>query len=208
MMTMLKKMPLIVATAILLGLPALTVGAVENVAYIDMSKVFEGYYRTMRSESILKEQEEAYKDRARQVAEEIEGIRKRRDEMQEKTLNVALSEEARQQSRTAATDADALYKERQQELRKFLGDKQKELRQQYMNSRDNIVKEITAFIRGFAEEKKYDLVMDISGMTNNMLPVVIYHSPKKEITDSILSKLNEGHEDELAKYREKPAAEK
>jgi Skp family chaperone for outer membrane proteins len=179
------------------GMPFGAAQAADETAYIDMSAAFQGYYRTQQSESQLKEQEDAYKARAQELAEEMEAVRKQRDELQEKALNVALSEEVRKQSRGAAQMADRMYQERQQELRNFYAEKQQELREKYLQMRDEIVKEILDTVRQFAAEQGYAVVLDVSGMTNNYLPVVIQYPKEKEITETILGKLNAGHEDEL-----------
>jgi len=174
-----------------------TAAAAAETAYIDMSKVFQGYYKTQRSEDRLKEQEDVFKERAQELNAELETVRQRRDEMHEKSLNVALSEEVRKESREAARAADELYRERQQELRTFVGEKQQELRRQYMGMRDEIVKEILEHVRNYAGEHGHELVLDVSGMTNNFLPVVIQYPASQEITAVILQELNQGHEDEL-----------
>jgi len=173
------------------------VRAEQTVAYVNMARVFERYYKTAQQEKTLREQEAVYKDRAKELATETDALKKKRDELQERAMNVALSDTVRTESRQAAVAADELYKEKQLELRSFFGNKQKELRAKYMEARQEIVKEILAYVKDYSGKKSYDLVYDVSGLTNNFLPVILYYPEEQEITDEIMAALNTGHEDEV-----------
>jgi len=173
------------------------VRAEQTVAYVNMARVFERYYKTAQQEKTLREQEAVYKDRAKELATETDALKKKRNELQERAMNVALSDTVRTESRQAAVAADELYKEKQLELRSFFGNKQKELRAKYMEARQEIVKEILVYVKDYSGQKSYDLVYDVSGLTNNFLPVILHYPEEQEITDEIMAALNTGHEDEV-----------
>jgi Skp family chaperone for outer membrane proteins len=188
-------------------LTSLMAMAAENVAYINMSQVFQGYYKTRNSEGDLRRQEEEVKDQANNIARQVQAIRKRQDELETQALNVALSEEARDKSRSQADALNEQAQRKQQELREFVANKRKELQKQYVKMRNDIVKELLEFVQGYAKDNDIEMILDVSGMTNNMLPTVVYYPQKKEITETILKLINAGHEDELKGAEETPAAE-
>lgn len=190
--------------AVALGIGAL--GQSFTVGYADMEEVFQGYYKTTRSDAAFKKQKEMYDQHAEELAQEIEALKEQRDDLQERALNIALSEEARQESRDKAREKEAEYREKRQELKEFVQKKDKELGQKYLELRADIVKEITAFIGKYAENNGYDLVIDSSGLTRNFIPVVVYHPEEDEITEAVLAELNRGHEDEVAEAREEAGA--
>lgn len=168
-----------------------------NMATVDMERVFDTYYKTSRADKVLKKQEKAYEEYAKSLAKEIDAARRNRDDMQEKALNVALSQTVRENCRTEAKKYNETYQEKKGELRKFMETKRGELQKEYMKKRKDIVKEITEFIGKYARKQGFDFVFDASGFTSNMIPVVIYASPSTDVTDTIMAELNQGHEDEL-----------
>lgn len=184
-----------------IALPALMVcaaGAQDlKLATVNMERVFDTYYKTNRADKDLKEQEKAYEDHAKSLAEQIDAARRKREEMQEKALNVALSQKVRENCRDEAKKHDEIYQEKKGELRKFMEQKRGELQKEYMDKRRQIVTEITEFIEDHAAGRGYDFVFDASGFTSNMIPVVIYAAPSTDITETVVAELNRGHEDEM-----------
>ena len=199
----LLRMRSVLAAGAVAGL-ACAAMAQDNVGYVDMNKVFEGYYRTAKEEAGLKAQEELYKQHFEGLGKGIEELKKKRDALAEEAVNVALSAEARAQKKDEATVADRLYVEKQGEFRKSYVEKRNELRQEYMRKRDALVKELLAQMQAFAKGKGYDTVMDVSGRTQNDLPVVMVYPKEREFTDAFLQEMNKGHEDEVLK-RDAPA---
>ena len=171
-----------------------TAGAAESTVYVDLAEVFKSYHKTVTQEGLLRKREDVYKERATELAAEVEVLKKARDEEHEKSLNIALSDEARAQHREQALATDAQYREKQDEIRTFFGQKQKELRDQYMEIRQGLVKEIVAQLNVLADREGYELVLDVSGMTNNALPVVLRWPKEKEITKQLIGEINAGHE--------------
>jgi len=163
-------------------------------AYVDMSEIFKNYYKTAKQQKSLKRQEEVYKEKAEEMGSKIQELQKKRNKLEDKSNNVALSEEARNQHKQEALAVEDRYQAKQQELRKYLQNKQQELRKRYMNIRKNIVDEITEDIRSYADENGIQVVFDVSGLTNNLLPVIIHYPESKEITRKIIEELNKGHE--------------
>jgi len=94
---------------------ATTLWAGDGIGFIDMERVFQGYYKTARDDAAFKTQKEAYEGEAKRIAEEIELIKAKRDEHRDASLNIALSDEARGQHRQKVEESDTLYQEKKRE---------------------------------------------------------------------------------------------
>ncbi len=173
----------------------------QRIGYVDMDKLFQGYYKTLTSDSAFQKQKELYRQHAKDLVAEIEAIKQQRDQLQEDSLNIALSDEARNQKRRAAAEKDAVYQEKKKELKAFVQDKDKELGKKFLKLRADIVKELTEYIKGYAKEQKYDLILDTSGLSKNFIPVIVYYPADQDLTETLLTRLNRGHEDEVAKAK-------
>jgi len=196
-----RKRPLGMAVlGLALAIPVPAVKA-QRIGFVDMDKLFQGYYKTLTSDSAFQKQKELYRQHAKDLVAEIEAVKQQRNQLQEDSLNIALSDDARDRKRRAATEKDALYREKKKELKSFVQDKDKELGKKYLKLRADIVKELTAYIKGYAKENKYDLILDTSGLSKNFIPVIVYYPEEKSLTEALLARLNQGHEDEVAKAK-------
>ena len=191
--------PILCAAELAPVVPAPPPPIAGKVAFVDMEKVFQGYYETTRSDAAFKKQKDLYSQHAKAQADEIESLKKQRDDVVERSLNIALSDEVRAQSRRDAEEKENLVREKDKQLRDFIGGKDKELGKKYLDLRNDIVKKLTDFIRAYAERSQYEMVLDSSGLTRNFIPAVIYYPKSQELTETILADLNRGHESEIPK---------
>lgn len=199
---MIRKSMVRTALGVALGLAAAGAcwaQAPLRIACVDMEKVFQGFYKTARSESGFQKQKDVYNEHAQELAAEVEAVKKQRDDLQERALNIALSDEVRAESRKQAEDKDAQYREKKKELQEFVGNKDKELGKKYLDLRAEIVKELTEFVRSYADRGKYDVVFDASGLTRNYIPVIVFSRQDMDITAAVVTEINRGHEDEIPK---------
>jgi Skp family chaperone for outer membrane proteins len=196
--------------ATVLGIALATLGtlsvAAESTAYINMSEVFESYYKTKRAEASLRKQEAVYQERADASVEELKELKERFDKLRAEAQSVALSDEAKQRKAEDAQAVGLQLRDKEQDLKQYMAEKKREMQGDYMKSRNAIVEEIVAVVRNYSEQQGYDTVLDVSGMSQNMLPVILKHPEDREITEVIVQKLNRGHEDELEKYGDGEAA--
>jgi Skp family chaperone for outer membrane proteins len=172
--------------------------AQSSTAYINMEKVFENFYKTKRSEASLKKQEAVYKERADTAIQELEALKEKYNQLRKEADSVALSDEAKERKLEGAKAVEMQLRDKDRDLQKYFADKKREMQADYMKSRNFIVKEILQFVRTYADTNGYDVVLDVSGMTQNYLPVILKYPKDKEITDIILQEINRGHENEAA----------
>lgn len=166
-------------------------------AYVDMSEVFKNYYKTAENQKTLERREDVIQEDIEEKSEELDELREKFQELQEKSGNVGLSESARAEHASDAESTARRFQAKQQQFQRFVQEKQNELQQRYLEMRERLVEEITETVNDYADEKEIDLVYDVSGLTNNMLPVIIRYPEEEEITETIIELVNEGHEDEV-----------
>ena len=186
----------------LLASTGLAAAQALKVGYVDMEKIFLGFYKTANSDAAFKKQKEVYNEHASEMAEEIEALKRQRDELQERALNIALADAVRGKARKDAEEKNGLYQEKRNEIKEFVRNKDKELGKRYLDLRAELVKEISVFVQSYAKEKGFELILDTSGLTRNFIPVVVYHPEEADVTEDVLTELNRGHEEELLKAKE------
>lgn len=93
-------------------------------------------------------------------------------------------------------------------MRSFNKDARGLLSKQHNQSRADILEEIKKVISMISKNKDYDFVLDSSGKTSNLIPVIIYNKGSFDITDEVLKVLNKGHEKEVADWEKEKATKK
>jgi Skp family chaperone for outer membrane proteins len=173
-------------------LPANAVAADQKIATIDLAKVFENYYKTVRSTAALK-QEAADMQKAR--TDLVDAKDKQVAEYQkllDKSEDQAISADERAKSKK---DAIGKLKEAQiaeRDIEDYSRRSDARLRETERQRRDDIVKEIRGVLNADAKAGGYNLVLDISGESANMAPVILFSSGVPDLTDSLIKELNAG----------------
>ena len=185
---MLKKMLLL-----LLLCCTVAVSAQQKIAVVDMDKLFREYYKTKIVEANLKRQADIYKEYAMKLQEEIRRLR------QDASLNVVLTEAARESKRLAARDKYNQILAKENELKNYNREKQAQLRDDQDKQRAKILEDIRTVVKNQAVLGGYHLVLDSTALSISGLPVLIYSEPAADITASVLKELNAGHRTSPAK---------
>ena len=177
--------------------PAPVAAIPGKIGYVDMEKLFQNYYKTFRDDAAFKKQKDLFTQFIADQGTKLELMKKQIREAREKSLNIAISDDARRQAARDADDREREAEAKERELRRPVQEKNDELGAKYMDLRNNIVKELMAYVSDFAARNRYELVLDSSGLTRNAIPAVIYYDKTKDVTDSLLTELNKGHEEEV-----------
>jgi outer membrane protein len=166
------------------------VPAEQKIATVDLQKVFEQFYKTQRSNMKFK-QEAADMDKERKDL--VDAGKKQEAEWQkliDKAEDQAVSAEQRAKSKKAAEDAFRQVKSAEQTIQEFDRMSSAKLREENRQRRDDIVKEIRNVLNADAKAAGYTLVLDVSGESANMAPVVIYSSGVNDLTEGLIKELN------------------
>jgi Skp family chaperone for outer membrane proteins len=166
--------------------------AQQKIATVDLEKVFDKFYKTQRSNLKFKQEAtDMEKERNDMVAagkeEEAEW-----QKLVDKAEDQAVSADERAKSKQAAEEKLNEIKNSEQTLQEFDRASAAKLREENRERRDDIVKEIRGVLDAQAKAAGYTLVLDVSGESANMAPVVIYSSGANDMTDSLIKELNAG----------------
>ena len=160
-----------------------------KVATVDLDKVFTAHPKTQAAEAELKKAEQAVEAEMEKMVAEGRALQEEAIKLGEAARNPMLTDDARQEKREAAEEKRAELEDFQMRARRMQESKLKQLREQLMKSRQGIVDELTKEVAAFAEAEGFDLVLDRSGMTMNMVPLAVYSAPELDVTERLIERL-------------------
>ena len=157
---------------------------------VDMNAVFSAYYKTKDAETKLNEARAAAK---KELDDRLEILKKAMDEinkLNQEAEKPELSKEAREK---AVKDRDEKVQEARnldREIAEFRGTRERQLQEQYMRMRKDIVDDIIEKINEKVKSGGYDLVLDKSGFSVGQIPVVLYSRNDLDFSNELISTLN------------------
>jgi len=168
------------------------VPAEQKIATVDLAKVFEKYYKTVRSTLALKQEAS---DMQKERKDMVDAEQKEEGEWQkliDKAEDQAVSAEERARSKTAAQEKYRDIASAKQSIQEYDRASTARLREKERQRRDDIVKEIRSVLDADAKAAGYTLVMDVSGESANMAPFILFSSGVNDLTDNLIKELNAG----------------
>lgn len=162
----------------------------QTIATVDLEKVFDKFYKTERSN--IKFKREA-SDMEKERNDMVDAEKKQEADWQkliDKAEDQAVSADERARSKKAAEEKLSEIKGAEQTIQEYDRASSAKLREENRQRRDDIVKEIRGVLNADAKAAGYTLVLDVSGESANMAPVVIYTAGVNDMTDSLIKELN------------------
>lgn len=156
---------------IILGLlvSSVSFAADLKIAYIDLSKVFDGYQKTKEFDAVLQTQGDAFQKQRDAMVQKIQDAQSKLDIMSS-TQKASMEADIEKQK----NDVVAFDKEKRTELAKKRDDKV-----------HDILTEIQNIVSGIASKEGYTYVLNDR--------VMIYGDPQFNITDQVLKALNDSY---------------
>jgi len=155
---------------------------------IDMNRAFKVWPETISSEAKINEAKDAAKkeydvlaDRYKKDLDEINALNKKL----ESPSSTAETKTAMARERDAKI---AKIKDLEREINEFRTKREKELQEQAMKMREEIVAKITSALKARAGAESFNLVFDSSGESTNYIPVALQSPGMPDLTDKILKK--------------------
>src|SRR2546423_5286328 len=184
-----KKFLLLTAAAALV-LPAAGYAQGMKVGTVDMNRAFKEYNKTKDSEKKINEAKDAakkeYDDRAENYKKALDEINKLNQQLD----SPALSADKKTSMAKDRDDKIANIKNMEREINEFRQTRERQLQEQAMRMRENIVKEITDVIMERVKSNNFDLVFDKTGPSMNGVNVVPYSKDNMDFTTDIITALN------------------
>src|SRR2546423_9186601 len=183
-----KKFLLLTAAAALV-FPAVSYAQLK-VGTVDMNRAFKEYNKTKDSEKKINEAKDAakkeYDDRAENYKKALDEINKLNQQLD----SPALSTDKKTSMAKERDDKIASIKNMEREINEFRQTRERQLQEQAMRMRENIVKEITDVIMERVKTANFDLVLDKSGPSMNGVNIVLHSKDSFDFTTDVITALN------------------
>ena len=164
-----------------------------KIAVVDLGKAFDAYYKTKDAQARIKEKEEGYQKDLQDMKVEydhmVDDATKLRDASNDPTLSPQSRKEKQDAFKAKAQDVQSM----ERKMQETGTERQRELQDELMRRRKEIVTEITKVVTDYSTPQGFDLVLDKSSSATTGVPVVLFNSSKMiDITGDVIAKLNAG----------------
>ena len=181
-----------IALAVILGGVAQAQQARLKIATVDMEVLFQTYGRTKDAKAkmeedvnrVKKDQEERM-NRLKEVSDAAKDLGK---QLEDPTIADTKKRELFAARQVKVQEAQSL----QSELEEFMQRKGRAFQEQNNIIMKGILEEIRAKVQKHAEAEGYDYVVDKTGKSTSMVPILLYTKDATDITDVLLTTINEG----------------
>jgi Skp family chaperone for outer membrane proteins len=174
--------------------PAAPANAQLKIRYINMERIFQEYYKTLEKDNAFKAKKQSIDNNVKEEIKKLEALATEAKAARETSTKFALSQEERDKALSKARDLEMQAQRAEANLKDYAGNAGKGLQAEYISMRNEIVDYLIKFIKVYAKQDQIEMIIDVSGMTANALPVIIAYDENKEITDLVIQTLNQGHE--------------
>ncbi len=162
----------------------------QKIATVDMNKVFSGYYKTKDAENKINDAREVAK---KELDERMESHKVMLDEINQLNKDIdnpALSATAKSDRQKKREDKIGQVRQLEQEIQEFKNSREKQLQEQAVRMRNQIVEEIMKVVSDHVKDKHYDMVFDKSGQSLNGVQFVLYSQENMDFSDDVITALN------------------
>jgi Skp family chaperone for outer membrane proteins len=186
-----KKFSLLAVVAIaFIAFTEATLAADQKIGTVDLSKVFEKYYKTIQSTASIKLEAADMEKEGKEMIDNAEKHKTEYQKLVDKANDQAVSSEERDKSKKAAEQKYLELENDKQSITQFNQVATSRLREKEMQRRDDIVKEIRTVLNADAKTAGYTMVIDTSGQSHNMVPLVLFTTGQNDMTDALVKELN------------------
>ncbi len=178
-----------------------------RIATIDLSKVFDLYWKKKPAEERLDAMKKDIQKEQQNMMDELKRGKADYDANLAAANDQALSPEERDKRKKAADDNLKKLREQDDALKTYMQNADSRLRDQIRRMLSDILKEIQAVIAAKAKTSGFSMVIDTTAQSAAATPVILYSNNENDITEPVLLELNRNAPADTAKADEKPAAD-
>lgn len=190
--------PCVPALALALALAWLTglgwtlpaAAADQKIGTIEMTKVFEGYFKTKLANVTLREEANTLLKSRKDLMEDYQKAGEDYKKSLEEANNQALSADEREKRKKEAEGKLLKVNDLRQSLEQFEKSATTQLEERQRIATDKIVAEIRTVISNQAKSRGITLVLDSGVVGPSKTGVVLYNSGDNDLTESVLKEIN------------------
>lgn len=179
----------VLASAVI-ALPAYAESGDMKIGTLDMNAIFTQYSRTKDAETKLNEARAAAK---KELDDRLETLKKSMDEINKANTDLErpeLSKEAKEKASKARDEKVAEARNLDREIAEFRGTRERQLQEQFMRMRKDILDDIMKVVNEKVKAGNYDLVLDKTGISISQVPIVIFSRPEVDFSKEVVEALN------------------
>jgi outer membrane protein len=179
----------ILATAFLAVAPS--ANAQIKIGTLDMNAIFTQYYKTKDAEGKLNEARAAAK---KELDGRLETLKKSMDDINKINTDIEkpeLSKDAKAKMTQSRDEKVNDARNLDREITEFRGTRERQLQEQFVRMRKDIIDEIMKVVNDKVKNTGYDIVFDKSGMSMGQIPVLIYSRGDLDFSKEIIDTLNQ-----------------
>ncbi len=187
---MLKSILTATIAAVALAAFAPSANAQAKMGTLDMNAIFTQYYKTKDAEAKLNEARAAAK---KELDDRLENLKKSMDEINKINADIEKPELSKDAKAKATKDRDDKVNDARnldREITEFRGTRERQLQEQFVRMRKDIIDEIMKVVNDKVKEAGYDVVFDKSGMSMGQIPVLVYSRGDLDFSAAIVTALN------------------
>lgn len=161
-----------------------------RVATIDLSKVFDGYWKTKQAQGILKERQADMEKEMKSMMEDQKQAKEAYDRLIVDANDPAVSSEERDKRKRAAEEKLKYLRDQNDVILQYDRQAKATIEEQMRRLREAILTEIRAIVNARAKSSAYTMVIDSAAESINRTPVLLYHNGENDLTQDVLKELN------------------
>ena len=162
----------------------------QKIATVDMNKIFSGYYKTKDAENKINDARESAKKDLDERMESHKGMLDEINQLNKDIDNPALAQQAKSDRQKKREEKINQVRQLEQEIQEFKTSRERQLQEQAVRMRNQIVEEIMKVVNDKVKDDKFDMVFDKSGQSMNGVQIVLYSQEKMDFSDEVITALN------------------
>jgi outer membrane protein len=188
--------PLLVFRTARLVVMALAIGSLvaqaePKIAVVNLKTVFDGYYKTKQSDSLIKERQVDFEKDKKKMEDDYKKANEEYKRLNDSAIDPAVSQEERDKRKKDAESKLLEIREIDQSYRQFETDFRTKISDQIGRMRDKILQDIRELVNSKAKAGSYTLIVDAAAQSADRTPVVLYTVGSPDLTDEVLKELND-----------------
>jgi outer membrane protein len=189
-MIMNKSFRMVVLVLVALLFTAFVAEAQTRIATVDLTQVFEKYWKTKRARLALA-------DRKADLKKDLDGLQETHKKLVQEYQKLlaeandqAVSAEERDRRQKAVEGKVRVLKDSEETLKQFVSRGDAELDQQMRRMMDDVLKDIREAVAAKGKAGGFNFVVDSKAESLSKAPVFLYSSEENDLSAAVLEQLN------------------
>lgn len=175
-----------------LMLPLASVQAADEIAYVDLQEVFKQFYKTQLAQDQIRQQADDIKLEREEIEVEVNKMKDEIEILRTDSRDETFTEAERENKRDLLEEKLVELQKKETDMAEFEKLRMEQMEQQNTRMTKKLFDEIHEVIIQHAKAAGYSAVVDRSAQSRIGSEVVLYTSPKVDITADVLEILNKG----------------